>query len=75
MRAAVITEPGGPDVLKIMKVDDPAPGPEDILVDVKATALQSEERSIERRWPPSRTLVDLGKTAGPSLNIAPILSN
>ena len=38
MRAAVITEPGGPDVLKIMEVDDPAPGPEDILVDVKATA-------------------------------------
>ena len=39
MRAAVITEPGGPDVLKIMEVDDPVPGPEDILVDVKATAL------------------------------------
>ena len=39
MRAAVITEPGGPGVLKIMEVDDPAPGPEDILVDVKATAL------------------------------------
>ena len=39
MRAAVITEPGGPDVLKIMEVDDPALGPDDILVDVKATAL------------------------------------
>ena len=39
MRAAVITEPGGPDVLKVMEVDDPSPGPEDILVDVKATAL------------------------------------
>ena len=36
---------------------------------------QSDERSEERRWPPSRALVDLGKTAGPSLNIAPILSN
>jgi NADPH:quinone reductase-like Zn-dependent oxidoreductase len=39
MRAAVITEPRGPDVLKVMEVDDPRPGPEDILVDVKATAL------------------------------------
>ncbi len=39
MRAAVITEPGGPDVLKVMEIDDPAPGPEDILIDVKATAL------------------------------------
>ena len=26
-------------------------------------------------WPPTRALVDLGKTAGPSLNIAPILSD
>ena len=39
MRAAVITEPGGPDVLKVMEVDDPRPGPEEILVDVKASAL------------------------------------
>ena len=39
MRAAVITEPGGPDVLKVMEVDDPRPGPEEILGDGKATAL------------------------------------
>jgi len=39
MRAAVITELGGPDVLKMMEVDDPVPGPEDVLVDVKASAL------------------------------------
>lgn len=39
MRAVVITEPGGPDVMKIMDLDDPVPGPEDILVDVKASAL------------------------------------
>ena len=39
MRAAVLTEPGGPGVLKIMEVEDPTPGPEDFLVDVKATAL------------------------------------
>ena len=34
MKAAVITEPGGPDVLKIMEVADPIPGPDDILIDV-----------------------------------------
>ena len=39
MKAAVITEPGGPDVLKIMEVADPSPGPDDILIDVKASAL------------------------------------
>jgi putative transposase len=32
-------------------------------------------RSKERRWPPSKALENLGKTAGPSLNIASILSN
>ncbi len=37
--------------------------------------VRSDEQSIERRWSPSRALVNLGKTAGPSLNIASILSN
>ncbi len=39
MRAVVITEPGGPDVLKIQDVTDPVPGPDDVLVEVKASAL------------------------------------
>ena len=39
MRAVVITEPGGPDVLKIQEVPDPVPGPDDVLVDIKASAL------------------------------------
>jgi len=34
-----------------------------------------DEQSIQRRWSPSIALVNLGKTAGPSLSIAPILSN
>ena len=38
-------------------------------------SVRSDEQSKERRWSPSRALVNLGKTAGPSLNIAPILSN
>ena len=39
MQAVVITEPGGPDVLKIQEVPDPTPGPDDVLVEVKASAL------------------------------------
>lgn len=39
MRAVVITEPGSPEVLKIQEVPDPVPGPDDVLVDVKASAL------------------------------------
>ena len=35
---------------------------------------QSTEHPTERRWSPSGALVNPGKTAGPSLNIAPILS-
>ncbi len=39
MRAVVITEPGGPDVLQVRDVPDPEPKPGEVLVDVAATAV------------------------------------
>lgn len=39
MRAIVITKPGGPEVLQVREVEEPAPGPDELLVEVKATAL------------------------------------
>lgn len=36
MRAIVIEEPGGPDVMRIAEVADPAPGPGEIVVDIEA---------------------------------------
>ncbi len=39
MRAAVVTEPGGPEVFRVEEVEDPVPGSEEVLVDVKASAL------------------------------------
>ncbi len=39
MRAAVVTEPGGPEVFEIREIEDPRPGPEEALVAVRATAL------------------------------------
>jgi putative PIG3 family NAD(P)H quinone oxidoreductase len=39
MRACVITAPGGPDVLEIREVARPAPGPDEVLVRVMASAL------------------------------------
>ena len=39
MRAVVLRSHGGPEVLTIEEVDDPVPGPEEILVDVSSTAL------------------------------------
>src|ERR1043166_9369904 len=39
MRAVVITEPGGPDVLRCTEVDDPVAGPGEVVVDVAASAV------------------------------------
>lgn len=39
MRALTITRPGGPEVLEIQRVADPAIGPEEVLVRVRASAL------------------------------------
>ena len=39
MRAVVLREYGGPEVLRFEEVPDPSPGPDEILVDVAATAL------------------------------------
>lgn len=39
MRAIVLTEKGGPEVLRVADVPDPAPGPEEVVIQVVATAL------------------------------------
>ena len=39
MRAAVIREPGGPEVFHVQEVPDPVSGPDEVLVEVKASAL------------------------------------
>ena len=39
MRAVVLRSHGGPEVLAIEEVPDPVPGPDEVLVDIRATAL------------------------------------
>src|SRR4051812_39953215 len=39
MRAVIVTEPGGPEVLEWAEVPDPVCGPEEVVVDVAATAV------------------------------------
>lgn len=39
MRAVVLEAKGGPEVLQVMEVPDPVPGPEQVLVEVVTTAL------------------------------------
>ena len=39
MRAIVLTDKGGPEVLRVTEVPDPVPGPEEVAIEVAATAL------------------------------------
>jgi putative PIG3 family NAD(P)H quinone oxidoreductase len=53
MRAVVFSASGGPEVLRIEQVPPPAPGPHEVLVDVRATALNRADL-LQRRglYPP-----------------------
>ncbi|MGL5811638.1 MAG: NAD(P)H-quinone oxidoreductase [Nocardioides sp.] len=53
MRAIVVTEPGGPEVLRLAEVPDPVPGPDEVLVEVVATAVNRAD-TLQRRglYPP-----------------------
>lgn len=48
MRAAVIKQPGAPEVLELREVPDPTPGPFEVLVDVAASALNRADL-LQRR--------------------------
>ena len=48
MRAAVMTEAGGPEVLKVQEVPDPTFGPDEVLVAVHASALNRADL-LQRR--------------------------
>jgi NADPH2:quinone reductase len=39
MRAVVLEEKGGPEVLRVRDVPEPVPGPEEVLVDITSTAV------------------------------------
>ncbi len=48
MRAVVMTEPGGPDVLELREVERPEPGPEDVLVRVASSGVNRADL-LQRR--------------------------
>lgn len=48
MRAVVITQPGDPDVLAVQDIPEPTPGPEEVLVAIRATALNRADL-LQRR--------------------------
>ncbi|MGI8433786.1 MAG: NAD(P)H-quinone oxidoreductase [Nocardioidaceae bacterium] len=53
MRAVVCREPGGPEVLEIQQVAEPAPGAGDVVIDIVATAVnRADLMQREGRYPP-----------------------
>lgn len=53
MRAAVITRPGGPEVLEVHEVADPVAGPGEVLLEVVATAVnRADIMQREGHYPP-----------------------
>ena len=52
MRAIVITEPGGPEVLQLREVADPIPGDQEVLIAVKAFGVNHAETHMRKgEWP------------------------
>ena len=60
MKAVTAPEPGGPEALRIVEVPDPTPGPEDLLVGVRATAVNRGD-VMQRRglYPPPAGATDV----------------
>jgi NADPH:quinone reductase len=48
VRAIVLTEHGGPEVLAVAEIPDPVPGPDEVLVEIAATALNRADL-LQRR--------------------------
>src|SRR5260221_2628189 len=53
MRAVIITQPSGPEVLEIRDVPQPEPGPNEVLIRVHATAInRADLQQREGKYPP-----------------------
>ncbi len=63
-RAIVITGPGGPDVLQLVTQDVPRPGPDEILIEVRAAGVNRHD-CHQRRTGPGHTRTDV-----PGLEVA-----
>jgi NADPH:quinone reductase-like Zn-dependent oxidoreductase len=53
MRAAAFTEPGPPDVLRVLDVPTPTAGPGEVRVRVKAAGVQPYDAAVRAGWTPA----------------------
>ncbi len=60
MRAVIASEPGGPEVLTVTDLDDPTPGPGEVVLDMVATAVNRAD-TLQRRglYPPPKGASDV----------------
>lgn len=66
MRAVVITEYGGPDVLEVHQLTEPEPGPDEIAVDVVSSALNRADLLQRQGFYPDPDRV-AGAVSGPEV--------
>src|ERR1700741_4133876 len=60
MRAAIFHEHGGPEVVRIERVPRPEPGPGEVLVQVKASAMNHLDLWVRRGMPIETTMPHVG---------------
>lgn len=53
MKAAAFTEPGGPEVLRVLELEDPHAGPGEVRVRVKAAGVQPYDAAVRAGWEPA----------------------
>ncbi|HEV7205988.1 MAG TPA: NAD(P)H-quinone oxidoreductase [Jatrophihabitans sp.] len=55
MRAVVVSEPGGPEVLEVREVADPTPAADEVIIDVAATAVnRADLLQRQGNYPPPK---------------------
>ncbi|SDJ98109.1 NADP-dependent oxidoreductase [Nonomuraea jiangxiensis] len=64
MRAAAFTEPGGPEVLKVMEVPAPRAGAGQVRVRVRAAGVQPFDTAIRAGWEPPGLALDFPRIPG-----------
>ncbi|MFG1708238.1 NADP-dependent oxidoreductase [Nonomuraea sp. M3C6] len=65
MRAAAFSEPGGPEVLKVMEVPAPQAGPGEVRVRVRAAGVQPFDAAVRSGWlPPYLAAIDFPRIPG-----------